>query len=82
MSEPKSTHLDSFRHGSVFLTLATWDSGYGPSPEIGYRDGMKFELIQWSGIRTQKAWDIAKRLVIKGRPANKIQTILDRLEHL
>lgn len=80
MSEPKSKHVDAFETGFVRLTLALWDGGYGYSPEIGYRtkDG-RFDLIQWSGIRQEKAWDIAKRMALKGKSASKIQNVLDRI---
>lgn len=72
---------DSFEHNGIRLTLATWrpEPYCSPSYEIGYRVGEKFTLIQWRMIRSQKAWDIAKRMVMKNKSADKIQKIFDRI---
>jgi hypothetical protein len=79
--EPKSERIDAFEANGIRLTLATWQSEpyYSPSYEIGFRRGEHFTLIQWSGIHSQKAWDIAKRMATKNKSADKIQKIFDRI---
>lgn len=77
--EPKSVQLDRATIGETFLTLATWDTGYGPSPEIGVRQNGGFTLVQWRRMPHAKAWEIAKRMAAKGRDARDIQRVLDRL---
>jgi len=80
MENPRSIQIDRTVVNEICLTLATWDSGYGPSPEIGFRysDG-GFHLIQWSGVSSKKAWDIVKRLTAKGYSPSRIMKVLDRI---
>lgn len=80
--ENKTHRLDLFEHNGVRLTLVNYQTGYGFSPEIGYRQGESFNLIQWSTvcIPRAKAWDIAKRMVTKGKTARQIIKLFKRLE--
>ena len=80
--ESKTHQLDSFELNGVRLTLVNYQTGYGFSPEIGYRRGEDFNLIQWStlSISKNKAWDIAKRMVIKNKTAKQIIKLFERLE--
>lgn len=81
MSEyPISKLIDCAIVNRICLTLATWDTGFGPSYEIGFRYGDgDFQLIQWSGISPSKAWDIVKRLTAKGHSPERIMRVLDKI---
>lgn len=78
-----SKQIDNFTHGDIYLTLASWQPGihYSPSFEIGYRNMTNddFTLIQFRMSR-HKAWDIVKKLVVKGRNQFQVQRVLDYLE--
>lgn len=57
-----SEKIDEAFIAGVYLTLAKWHpfEEYPPSYEIGWRHRGGFELIQWSGLSKEKAWDITK----------------------
>lgn len=67
---PKSTNLGCAEADNYWLTAASWDTGYGPSYEIGIRrksDGV-FWLVQaaWGPMTVHKAMNAIKMMLNDG----------------